>query len=141
MATESKVKITVETFINSPVTKAWESWTTPEHITKWNHASDEWHAPWAKIELKPGGRFTTRMEAKDGSMGFDFIGVFDTIQPNEYLEYTLDDGRKVKVNFIEEGDHTKVIECFEAETENTIELQKGGWQEILNNFKKYTESI
>lgn len=141
MTTANKVEITIEAIVNCPVEKVWDCWTKPEHIVKWNTASEDWHTPWAKTDLKAGGSFIWRMEAKDGSIGFDFIGIFDTIQPNEYLEYTLGDGRKVKVDFITECNNTKLIESFEAEAENSIELQKGGWQSILNNFKKYTESI
>jgi len=132
--------ITDENTVNAPVSKVWDYWTKPEHITKWNNASDDWHTPWAKADFREGGTFTARMEAKDGSMGFDFGGVYDVIRPNEYIEYTIGDGRKVKVSFASQGNATKVTESFEAENTNSEELQRGGWQAILDNFKKYTES-
>ena len=134
-------RVTIETIVNASVENVWKAWTDPDHITKWNFASDDWHSPWAKADFREGGNFSARMEAKDGSVGFDFGGVFNVIKTNEYIETTLGDGRKVEIHFSVEGDKTKVIETFEAETENSIELQKGGWQAILDNFKKYTESI
>ena len=140
METMEKTIITVENTINAPVEKVWEYWTKPEHITQWNNASDDWHTPWVKADLREGGSFVARMEAKDGSMGFDFGGVYDVLRPNEYIEYTIGDGRKVKVNFFGNSNTTKVVESFEAENTNSIEMQKGGWQAILDNFKKYTET-
>ena len=140
METQNKIVITVENTINAPVEKVWEYWTKPEHITKWNNASDDWHTPHAENDLRAGGSFVSRMEAKDGSMGFDFGGKYDAVRNNEYIEYTIGDGRKVKINFLSNGTTTKVVEAFEAENTNSIELQKGGWQAILDNFKKYTES-
>jgi uncharacterized protein YndB with AHSA1/START domain len=140
METQEKTMITVENTINAPVEKVWEYWTKPEHITKWNNASDDWHTPWAKTDFRVGGKFVARMEAKDGSMGFDFGGVYDVIRPNEYIEYTIGDGRKVEVSFTATGKNTKVTENFEAETINSVEMQKGGWQAILDNFKRYVES-
>jgi uncharacterized protein YndB with AHSA1/START domain len=139
METQEKTVITVENTINAPVQKVWDYWTKPEHVTKWNHASDDWHSPWVKADLREGGTFTARMEAKDGSMGFDFSGVYDVLRQNEYIEYTIGDGRKVKVNFTPAGNQTKVTESFEAEDTHSIDLQRGGWQAILDNFKKYTE--
>lgn len=141
MATLEKTIITVATTVNAPVQKVWEYWTNPEHITKWNSASDDWHTPSATNDLKVGGRFTARMEAKDGSMGFDFGGVYDAIRENEYIEYTLGDDRKVKISFTPVDNGTKVSESFEAETTNSAEMQKTGWQAIMDNFKKYTESV
>ena len=117
----------------------WEYWSKPEHITKWNSASDDWHTPRAENDLRVGGKFTARMEAKDGSFGFDFGGIYDAVRENEYIEYTLGDGRKVKVHFKDQGDSTKVTESFDAESTNSVELQRGGWQAILDNFKKYVE--
>jgi uncharacterized protein YndB with AHSA1/START domain len=140
METQEKTVITVQNTVNAPVEKVWEYWVKPEHITKWNNASDDWHTPWAKADFREGGNFTARMEAKDGSMGFDFGGVYDVIRPNEYIEYTIGDGRKVKVNFTSADNATKVVESFEAENTHPIEMQKGGWQAILDSFKKYTES-
>lgn len=140
METQEKTVITVENTINAPVEKVWEFWTKPEHIIKWNNASDDWHTPRAENDLKVGGKFVARMEAKDGSMGFDFSGVYDAVRTNEYIEYTLGDDRKVKINFSAQGNKTKVVESFEAENTHSIEMQKGGWQAILDNFKKYTEA-
>jgi uncharacterized protein YndB with AHSA1/START domain len=140
METQEKTIITVESTINAPVEKVWEYWTKPEHITKWNNASDDWHTPRAENDLRVGGSFVSRMEAKDGSFGFDFGGVYDAVRKNEYIEYTMGDGRKAKVAFSAQGDKTKVVESFEAENTNSEEMQRGGWQAILDNFKKYTET-
>jgi len=140
MEMQDKTIITVENTINAPVEKVWELWTKPEHIIKWNNASEDWHTPHAENDLRPGGSFVSRMEAKDGSMGFDFGGVYDEVRNNEYIGYTMDDGRKVKISFSTGGNKTKVVESFEAENTNSVELQKGGWQAILNNFKEYTEA-
>jgi uncharacterized protein YndB with AHSA1/START domain len=141
METSNKVTITVETTVQKPVAEVWEYWTEPQHITKWSFASDDWHAPNAENDLKVGGRFLTRMEAKDGSFGFDFGGVYDEVKVNEFISYTLDDGRKVTISFISQENDTKVIETFEAETSNPIEMQEAGWQAFLDNFKKYSESL
>ena len=135
-----KTVITVESTIEAPVEKVWESWTQPKHIMKWCNASDDWHTPRAENDLRVGGNFVSRMEAKDGSMGFDFGGTYDAVRQNEYIEYTMGDGRKVQITFFPKGGETKVVESFEAESLNPVELQKGGWQAILDNFKKYTES-
>ncbi len=140
MKAEEKILITVETNTNAPIEKVWNYWTQPEHITQWNFASDDWCCPWAKNDAREGGKFVWRMEAKDGSFGFDFSGTFIKVIPNELIEETLDDGRTVKISFKENGNQTQVIEIFEAETENPIELQKSGWQAILNNFKKHVET-
>jgi uncharacterized protein YndB with AHSA1/START domain len=140
METQSKTVITVENTINAPVEKVWKYWAKPEHITKWNNASDDWHTTRAENDLRPGGSFLSRMEAKDGSAGFDFGGIYDEVRDNEYIEYTMGDGRKVKVTFTSNGDTTKVAENFEAENTHSFEMQKGGWQAILDNFKKYSES-
>ncbi len=140
MSTAAKQIITVEATINAPVEKVWSDWTSTDAITKWNCASPDWHSPKAEHDLQPGGKFSYRMEAKDGSFGFDFEGVFDAVTPNEYLEYTIGDGRKVKITFTGKGNETHVSETFEAEETNSIELQRGGWQAILDNFKKYAET-
>jgi len=139
METSNKTIITVEATVNAPVEKVWKFWSSPEHITKWNNASDDWHAPYSENDLRVGGKFTSRMEAKDGSFGFDFWGVYDVVVTNERIEYTLGDDRKVKIVFTNMGNSTQVIESFEAENENSIEMQKDGWQAILDNFRKYTE--
>ncbi len=140
MATQEKTVITVEATVNAPVEKVWDLWSKPEHITKWNNASDDWHSPKAQNDLRTGGSFLVRMEAKDGTMGFDFGGIYDDVKENEYIGYTMGDGRKVKVWFTKDEGKTKVVESFEAEQTHSIEMQKGGWQSILDNFKKYTES-
>ena len=140
MSTPQKQTITVENTINAPVEKVWKYWTEPTHITKWNHASDDWHSPTAENDLRPGGKFSARMEAKDGSMGFDFAGVYDDVKPNQFISYTMGDDRKVEVTFEKDGDKTKVVETFEAENTYSIEMQRGGWQAILDNFKQYTET-
>ena len=137
---EGKTRITIEASVKAPVEKVWELWTKPEHITKWNSASDDWHTPRAENDLRVGGKFSSRMEARDGSMGFDFGGVYDDVKTNELISYTIGDGRKVDVNFKTEGDTTKITSTFEAESSNPIEMQRGGWQAILNSFKNYTES-
>jgi uncharacterized protein YndB with AHSA1/START domain len=140
METQEKTIITVEATVNSPVNKVWKFWTVPEHITQWNHASDDWHSPHATNDLRVGGSFSARMEAKDGSFGFDFGGVYDDVKTNERIAYTMGDGRKVKITFSSSGNETRIVEKFEAESTNSHEMQKGGWQAILNNFKKYAES-
>ena len=139
--TNTPTKITVETTVNAPVEKVWKSWSEPQHIKNWCAASEDWHAPKAENDLRTGGTFSTRMEAKDGSFGFDFGGVYDNVKKNELIEYTMGDGRKVKVIFSPSGDQTKIVETFDAEATNSVEMQRGGWQAILDNFKKYTESI
>lgn len=139
METTSTTKITVETTVNAPVEKVWEFWSEPGHIKKWCSASEDWHVPFAENDLRTGGKFTTRMEAKDGSFGFDFGGVYDEVITNELIDYTMGDGRKVVVHFTSNGNETKVVETFDAENTNPVEMQQAGWQAILNNFKKYTE--
>jgi uncharacterized protein YndB with AHSA1/START domain len=140
MSTANVTKVTVESTINAPVEKVWKYWSAPEHITKWCSPSEDWHAPKAENDLKTGGKFSTRMEAKDGSFGFDFGGVYDEVKTNELIEYTMGDGRKVIVQFTSNGNETKVVETFDAENENPVDFQKSGWQAILDNFKKYTEA-
>jgi uncharacterized protein YndB with AHSA1/START domain len=140
METGKNVTITVETTVHTPVGEVWKHWTEPQHITKWCFASEDWHAPNAENDLRDGGRFLTRMEAKDGSFGFDLSGVYDEVRINEFISYTIEDGRKVTITFISQENDTKVIESFEAETTNSIEMQEAGWQAILDNFKKYSET-
>lgn len=136
-----KINITVEATINASVQKVWECWTEPKHITKWCFASDDWHAPIAENDLRIGGSFMSRMEAKDGRFGFDFGGVYDGVTTHEHISYTMEDKRKVSITFDGDANSTKVVETFEAETENPVEMQQAGWQAILNNFKKYVESL
>lgn len=139
MTTQST--ITVSATVNAPVEKVWNAWNAPEHITKWCQASDDWHAPFAENDLRVGGKFTTTMAAKDGSFSFDFGGTYTTVDVNSEIAYVMEDGRKVLVMFTAEGDQTKVVEVFDPESQNTHEMQQAGWQAILDNFKKYTESI
>lgn len=141
MAKTDPVTITVETVVHSPVEKVWEYWTDPEHIKQWNNASDDWHTPYAENDLKVGGKFVSRMEAKDGSFGFDFGGVYDEVSTNESIAYTLGDGRKVKIAFLRQENDTRIIESFDAEETHKVEMQQAGWQAILDNFKKYAESL
>ena len=140
METKEKTVITIETTVNAPVEKVWEYWNNPEHVTKWNQASEDWHSPRGQNDLRVGGSFSYRMEAKDGSFGFDFGGIYDVVAEYAYIEYTMGDDRKVKVTFTPDGDTTNIVESFEAEDENSHELQRGGWQSILDSFKKYTEA-
>jgi uncharacterized protein YndB with AHSA1/START domain len=133
--------ITVETLVNVTPEKAWAVWSMPEHIIQWNNASDDWHTPHAENDLRIGGKFLARMAAKDGSMSFDFVGSYEDVKPNEYLRYIIADGRKVEVFFTPENGKTKVTEVFEPEQTNSLEMQKGGWQAILDNFKKYAETV
>ncbi|HSY62033.1 MAG TPA: SRPBCC family protein [Cytophaga sp.] len=135
-----KNEITIEATVHAPIDKVWKYWNEPTHITQWCAASPDWHAPKAENDLKTGGKFTTTMAAKDGSMSFDFWGIYDQIQPNELIEYTMGDGRKAKIIFSKSGDGTKIVEAFEPEGENPREMQQYGWQSILNSFKSYTEN-
>jgi uncharacterized protein YndB with AHSA1/START domain len=137
----SKNIITVRTTINAPIEVVWKRWTTPNDIIRWNFASPDWHTPRAENDLRPGGTFVYRMEAKNGSVGFDFTGSYGSIRVNESIEYTIGDGRKVIVKFIQGNNFTDVIEMFEAQGTHSIELQQAGWQSILNNFRIYTESF
>lgn len=132
--------VVVETVVHKYVEQVWEFWTTPEHISNWNFATPEWHCPSAEHDLKVGGKLKYHMAAKDGSMAFDYEATFTKIIPNEHLEYRLDDGRNVSIKFLAEVGFTKVIESFEVEDENSIEMQRQGWQAILDNFKRYAES-
>jgi len=132
--------ITVESVVNVPRTSVWEYWTEPRHIVKWNSASEDWHTPIAENDLREGGRFRSRMEAKDGSFGFDFTGTYEDVRLHERIEYHIDDGRTVRIEFEESAGATRIVETFEAESENSVELQRGGWQSILDNFKRYAES-
>ena len=136
-----KNEITVSTEVRGSIKSIWESWTLPEHIVHWNFAADSWHAPAAENDLCVGGKFTYRMEAKDGSAGFDFSGVYTEIAENEVIAYLMDDGRTARVTFEENGDSTIVTEVFEAEQMNPVDMQQAGWQMILDNFKRYTESL
>lgn len=133
-------KITVEATANAPVAKVWKTWNTPEDIMQWNAADPSWHSPNSENDLRVGGTFKHRMEAKDGSFGFDFGGVYDKVELHREISYTLGDGRKATTLFTEQNGKTHIATTFDAETENDPEYQKQGWQAILNNFVKYVES-
>jgi len=139
------IKITVKALVSAPTKKVWEYYTSPDHIIKWNFASDDWCCPSASNELFKGGRYVARMEAKDGSFGFDFEAVYNEVIPYESFSYsmgkTLGEGRQATVQFIQKGNETEVIITFDAENENSVDLQQQGWQAILNQFKLYTERI
>jgi len=136
---DTKQAITITANVNAPVDKVWKLWTTPSDIMQWNAASDDWHTTHAETDLRAGGQFLARMEAKDGSFGFDFGGTYEEVIPNQKLMYVLGDGRRVDVTFERNGNQTNVKETFDPEPENSIELQRNGWQAILDNFKKYAE--
>jgi len=138
---ETKTQITVSTTVKVPVAKAWEVWSTPHHIMKWNNASDDWHTPAATNDLRTGGKFSATMAAKDGSMSFEFGGVYSNVETHKVIEYSMSDGRFVSVQFTDLGKETKVVETFDAESQNPVEMQRDGWQAIMNNFKKYAESL
>ncbi len=134
-----KTKITVETIVDTTPEKAWSHFVKPASIEKWNHASEDWHCPKAINDLTEGGTFSYTMSSTDGSISFDFNGIFLRIIPNEYLKYKIADGRIVEVQFIAVGDKTKVVETFEAENMHSEEMQRAGWQSILNNYKKFVD--
>ena len=132
--------ITVQTKVQAPLDKIWSFWTVPEHITKWNSASEDWHTPYADNDLKVGGKFKYTMASKDGTMSFDFIGTYSVIQDKRTIAYTIEDGREVIIVFEEQQDGVVIRESFDPELENPKELQQQGWQAILDNFKKYVEA-
>lgn len=133
-------KITVTAIVNADNKRAWDYYTKPEHITKWNFADPSWFCPSASNDMRVGGKYSARMEAKDGSFGFDFEAIYSEIVDGEKFSYGMSDGRQVTVVFNKNGNKTEVIVTFDPEQENPIEMQKGGWQAILDNFKKYAET-
>jgi uncharacterized protein YndB with AHSA1/START domain len=138
---DKKKTITVQAVMNAPVEQVWKLYTEPEHVLKWNNASNDWHTLRAENDLKVGGKFLYRMEAKDGSTGFDFEGTYEHVKTNELIVYAISDGRKVEVIFTKDDNaRTKMATTFEAESTNPVEMQRDGWQAILNNFKKYVET-
>jgi uncharacterized protein YndB with AHSA1/START domain len=137
---KSNSTVTIETVISAPIEKVWKYWTEPEHITKWNAASEDWHTTRAENDLRVGGSFVSRMEAKDGSFGFDFGGTYEEVKLYSLIAYSIGDGRKVSISFETLENGTKVVETFEVEDQNSIEMQQKGWQAILDNFKKYVEA-
>jgi len=139
MSAAQKKIITIIAKINAPVKEVWNQWTDPTQIVHWNNASEDWHTTYAENDLKVGGKFLSRMEAKDGSFGFDFSGEYTKVEHHSQIDYELADGRKVQISFVSRGNETFVTENFEAEKENSLEIQKAGWQSILDNFKKHVE--
>ncbi len=135
------MKITVETLIKGNLKSVWDAWNNPDEINQWNAASDDWHTTRSAVDLREGGKFSARMEARDGSAGFDFEGTYTRIVPQRLIEYRMDDGREVKVQFSEVEDGVLVRETFDAETENDPELQREGWQAILDNFARHVERV
>jgi uncharacterized protein YndB with AHSA1/START domain len=134
-------KITVETWVNAPVDTVWSCWTEPDHITQWNFASDDWCCPSVSQNLTVGGVYSARMEAKDGSFGFDFRAVYGEVDPNSAITLNMDDGRVARTTFAAVDAGTRITTVFDAETTHSIEMQRGGWQAILDNFKKHVETI
>jgi uncharacterized protein YndB with AHSA1/START domain len=132
------MQIVVETHVHAPIEKVWQAYTTPEDIVQWNAASDDWHTTKASVDLRVGGAFSSRMEAKDGSFGFDFAGTYTDVVPNRLIEYSFED-RTAKVEFTERPEGINVRVSFDAETTHPIEQQQVGWQAILNNFARHVE--
>ena len=131
--------ITIEATVHAPIEKVWAYWTEPQHITQWAFASDDWEAPRAENDLQQGGKFVTTMAAKDGSESFDFEGEYTLVTENKLIEYTITDGRHVTVLFETTPEGVKITQTFDPENENPEDMQREGWQSILNNFKKYVE--
>lgn len=139
MEQKERIRITVETTVPVSPEQAWEYWTNPAYITQWNQASEDWHTPRAESDLRAGGRFTSRMESKDGKFGFDFWGVYDVVEPYRVLNSTLGDDRKVFVTFEPVAAGTRIVETFETEDENSAERQREGWQAIMDCYRRYVE--
>jgi uncharacterized protein YndB with AHSA1/START domain len=134
------MQITVETVVNANLKQVWDAWSNPTDIKQWNSAQDDWHTPRSSVDLREGGKFQSRMEAKDGSEGFDFEGTYTRVVPHSAIEYRMSDGREVKVEFVERPEGVFVKETFDAESENPPELQRTGWQAILDNFRRHVEA-
>ena len=135
------MKITVETLVRGNLESVWDAWSNPDDIKQWNTASDDWHTTRSAVDLREGGKFSSRMEAKDGSAGFDFEGTYTRVVPQRLIEYRMDDGREVKVQFSEAADGVLVRETFDAENENDPEIQREGWQAILDSFARHVERV
>jgi uncharacterized protein YndB with AHSA1/START domain len=134
------MKITVETVVKAPLNKVWDIWNSPADIKVWNAAQDDWHTTESSVDLREGGKFSARMEAKDGSAGFDFEGIYTRVVPKKAIDFRMSDGREVNVEFVERRGEVLVKETFDAETENTAELQRQGWQAILDSFSRHVEA-
>lgn len=133
-------KITIQTKVNASVHDVWRYWTDPKHIVNWNQATEDWHTPTAENDLRVGGKFVSRMEARDGSFGFDFGGVYTEVVPHQRIAYTMTDERSVEIDFSGDNGKTRIVQVFDPERENSVEMQRQGWQAILDNFRKYVES-
>lgn len=133
------MKITVETGVKAALNAVWDAWNNPEDIRRWNAASQDWHTPKSSVDLREGGKFSARMEARDGSEGFDFEGTYTKVLPRKLIEYRMSDGREVRVEFSEQPGRVLVRETFDAETQNPPEMQRQGWQAILDNFARHVE--
>jgi uncharacterized protein YndB with AHSA1/START domain len=131
--------IKVKALVDAPLSQVWNKWTNPQDVMEWNNASDDWHTPFARNDLRIGGKFLYRMESRDGQNGFDFSGVYREVVPEQSIAYTLDDGRSASVQFAVQGPAILVTEMFDPEKETPIELQRAGWQAILDNFKRHVE--
>jgi uncharacterized protein YndB with AHSA1/START domain len=140
METKARTSINVEALVKAPIDKVWTYWSEPKHIMQWNQASPDWHTPYADNDLRKEGKFKSTMAAKDGSVSFDFEGEYTNVQHHQVIEYRIADGRTVKIIFETIGNETTITETFEAEDTNPIEMQRGGWQAIMNSFKTYTET-
>ena len=134
------MKITVETLVKAKLNKVWDVWNNPTDIKQWNAPQEDWHTTISTVDLREGGKFLSRMEAKDGSVGFDFEGTYTRIVSQKAIEYRMSDGREVQVEFVERPGSVLVKETFDAETENTPEFQRQGWQAILDNFGRHVEA-
>ena len=135
------MKITIQTVVKAPIEQVWDAWNGPEHIQRWNAAQDDWHTTRSTVDLREGGTFVSRMEAKDGSAGFDFGGTYTRIVPLQAIEYRMGDGREVQVQFEDGADGVEVTETFDAENTHAAEMQRQGWQAILDNFRRYVERM
>ena len=133
------MKIKVEKVISAPITDVWRAYSDPDAIKRWNAASDDWHTTSSTVDLRPGGTFSSRMEAKDGSAGFDFAGTYTKVVVNERIEYSFGD-REAVIEFAEVPGGVRVAVTFDAEEENSVEMQQGGWQAILDSFATYVET-
>ncbi|KRA20727.1 SRPBCC family protein [Lysobacter sp. Root604] len=134
------MKITIETLVRADLDQVWKAWNTPEDIKQWNAASDDWHTTRSTVDLREGGKFLSRMEAKDGSFGFDFEGTYTRVVPQQTIEYRMEDGREVQSEFVAQADGVLIKSTFDAESENSPEMQRAGWQAILDNFARHVEA-
>ncbi len=133
------MKITIQAHVKAPIAAVWQAWTTPDDIVQWNNASDDWHTPYARADIREGGTFLSRMEARDGSAGFDFEGTYTRVVPHQAIDYVMSDGRRAETTFTPERGGVTIRTTFDAETEHSAEMQQQGWQAILDSFTRYVE--